>query len=66
MVVVHDPFIRLVPKDPTIETTGWELYLLDTQPVVEDAAYQYFLVRLDPETREIAEVMPTNPVVIIP
>jgi hypothetical protein len=66
IVVVHDPFIRLVPKDPTIESTDWELYLLDTQPVVEDATYQYFLVRLDEETREIVEVMPTNPVQIIP
>lgn len=63
-VVVHDPFIRLVPTLPTIGATDWELYLLDTQPVVEDATYQYFLVRLNAETREVAEVVPTNPVLI--
>jgi hypothetical protein len=65
-VVVHDPFIRLIPKVPTLGATEWELYLLDTQPVVEDATYQYFLVRLNAETREITEVMPTNPVLIVP
>jgi hypothetical protein len=66
IVLVHDPFIRLVPTNSLVEVTDWELYLLDTQPVVEDATYQYFLVRLDEETREIVEVMPTNPVQIIP
>jgi len=66
VVIVHDPFIRLIPVAPTQGNQDWELYLLDTQPVVEDASYQYFLVRLDPETREIAEVMPTNPVLVTP
>jgi hypothetical protein len=65
-VLVDDPFIRLIPTEPTPGARNWELYLLDTQPVVEEAAYQYFLVRLHPETREISEVMPTNPVHIIP
>jgi hypothetical protein len=65
-VLVHDPFIRLIPKDAMTSAQEWELYLLDTQPVVEDATYQYFLVRLDSETREITEVMPTKPVQIIP
>ncbi len=66
VVLVHDPFIRLIPVEPTQGAQNWELYLLDTQPVVEDATYQYFLVRLDPETREITEVMPTKPVQILP
>jgi hypothetical protein len=66
VVLVHDPFIRLIPKDPTLSAQDWELYLLDTQPVVEDATYQYFLVRLDAETREIVEVMPTGPVQVVP
>jgi hypothetical protein len=66
VVLIHDPFIRLSPKDAMTSAQDWELYLLDTQPVVEEATYQYFLVRLDPETREITEVMPTNPVQIIP
>ncbi len=61
-VFVHDPFIRLIPTTATPSAPDWELYLLDTQPVVDDATYQYFLVRLNPDTREIAEVMPTNPV----
>ncbi len=63
-VFVHDPFIRLIPTTPTPSAPDWELYLLDTQPVIDDATYQYFLVRLHPDTREIAEVMPTNPVQI--
>jgi hypothetical protein len=66
VVLVHDPFIRLIPKGETPGAQEWELYLLDTQPVVEDASYQYFLVRLNSETREIAEVMPTKPVQILP
>ncbi len=65
-VVVYDPFIRLIPKNANTAEKNWELYLLDTQPVVEEASYQYFLVRLNAETREIAEVIPTNPVQIVP
>ncbi|HSH16965.1 MAG TPA: hypothetical protein VLD18_13075, partial [Verrucomicrobiae bacterium] len=66
VVLVHDPFIRLIPDAPTQGAQNWELYLLDTQPVLEDASYMYLLVRLNEETREIAEVMPTKPVQIIP
>jgi hypothetical protein len=66
VVLVHDPFIRLILGLPTQVAQDWELYLLDTQPVVEEATYQYFLVRLDSETREITEVMPTNPVLVTP
>jgi hypothetical protein len=65
-VFIHDPFIRMIPKFPTQGATDWELYLLDTQPIVEDATYQYFLLRLDPTTREITEVTPTNPVTVVP
>ena len=65
-VRVHDPFIRLIPIEETPGATHWELYLLDTQPVIEAASYQYFLVRLDADTREITEVVPTNPVQVQP
>jgi hypothetical protein len=65
-VYVHDPFIRLVPEAPTLGAQRWDLYLLDTQPVLEEAAYRYVMVRLNGETREITEVMPTPPVTITP
>jgi hypothetical protein len=66
IVHVHDPFLRLVPIEETPGAMNWELYLLDTQPVIEAASYQYFLVRLDPDTREITEVVSTNPVLVQP
>lgn len=65
-VLIHDPFVRLVPVEPSPGAMHWELYLLDTQPVIEDATYAYVVVRLDPETREIAEMTSTNPVLVTP
>jgi hypothetical protein len=44
----------------TIEASSFDLYLLDTQPVLAGAAYQYFLVRFDPVTKEPVQVIPAG------
>jgi hypothetical protein len=54
--VIYDPFIRLFPEDPTLSGPHG-IYLLDTQPLLHGAQYQYLLVRFDKLTREIAEVL---------
>jgi hypothetical protein len=66
LVHVQDPFVRLIPVEETPGAMNWSLYLLDTQPVLEAASYQYFLVRLDADTREITEVVPTNAIELQP
>jgi hypothetical protein len=55
-----DPFIGLFPFGK-----GQGLFLLDTQPIISGATYQYFLVRFD-EYGEMIEVLPTNPVTATP
>jgi len=57
---LNDPFIGLFPYGK-----GQGLFLLDTQPVISGATYQYFLVRFD-EYGEMIEVLPTNPVTATP
>ena len=58
-----DPFVRISPpssqpgQDPKI-------YLLDTQPVMREAAYAYVVVRFEPNG-EIRDVVPV-PAVTIP
>jgi hypothetical protein len=59
---ILDPFCRYV----YLPATGiYELYLLDTQPVVINASYRYLLVRFDPQTKEPIQVIPTNPVTVL-
>ncbi|MBL9171164.1 MAG: hypothetical protein JNN07_25760 [Verrucomicrobiales bacterium] len=64
--LIRDPFIRLFPELPPqndpVRARG--IYLLDTQPVLEGAAYQYSLVRFSPVTREPVESIHTNPVTV--
>ncbi len=57
---ITDPFVGIFPYG-----TGHGLFLLDTQPVVSGASYQYFLVRFD-EFGEMIEVLPTNIVTVTP
>jgi hypothetical protein len=60
---IVDPFVRITPpssqpgQDPKI-------YLLDTQPVMREAAYAYVVVRFEPNG-EIRDVVPV-PAVTIP
>jgi hypothetical protein len=66
-VSIYDPFITVVPR---AGSTVADIYLLDTQPVVANAAYRYLLVRLraptDPAPGEIDQVIPTNAVEVTP
>jgi hypothetical protein len=59
---IIDPFIAVFRGSPSMP---YDLYLLDTQPVVADAAYRYFLVRFD-QAGEMINVLPTGPVTITP
>ena len=55
---IIDPFIGLFKGK---DSAYYELYLLDTQPIIQGASYHYFLVRFD-EYGEMIETIPTNPV----
>jgi len=56
VTVIYDPFVRLFPDMPTLSGPHG-IYLLDTQPLLQGAQYQYLLVRFNHITREIAEVI---------
>ena len=64
---IVDPFIRLCPDYMTGgQNETWAgLYLVDTQPVLSGATYQYVLLRLGPNG-EIIQVIPLNKVTIVP
>lgn len=57
---LNDPFIGIFPH-----LGSYGLFLLDTQPIISGATYQYFLVRFD-DYGEMIEVLPTNPVTATP
>ena len=57
---ITDPFIGIFPYG-----TAYGVFLLDTQPVISGASYQYFLVRFD-QYGEMIEVLPTNTVTATP
>ena len=67
---IYDPFIDVygasflnLPEIPESAVARNALVLLDTQPVILGAKYRYVIVRYG-ENREIAEVIPTEPVTI--
>ena len=57
---VHDPFIAMYSND--FNNVATQIFLLDTQPVVSGARYCYLLVRLDPVSKEIVEVVQSTDV----
>ena len=59
-VTVYDPFIGITRKD----SGNWEVYLIDTQPVVSGAKYQYLLMRFDEKTKELDRIIPAGTVTI--
>jgi hypothetical protein len=63
---IYDPFIGVIAGKPGATELPAGIYLLDTQPVIVGAVYRYLLVRFDPATKEIVEVIPTNPVEVTP
>ena len=62
-VLLYDPFIRLW-RD-MIATPYYDLYVIDTQPVVIGARYKYLLVRFKPN-HELDQVIATNEVEVQP
>ena len=55
--VIHDPFIRFHLQSGPL---GQVLLLVDTQPMIKGEAYAYVIVRFDPETKEISDVLQTG------
>jgi hypothetical protein len=62
-VLLYDPFVRLW-RD-MVATPYYDLYLIDTQPVVIGARYKYLLVRFKPN-HELDQVIATNEVEVQP
>ncbi|MGC9452052.1 MAG: hypothetical protein ACP5I4_11465 [Oceanipulchritudo sp.] len=58
----YDPFVFLIPESGETSSSHYDLMFKDTQPVVSGARYRYLIVRFDPDTREIVQVIPTNAV----
>jgi hypothetical protein len=62
VTIIHDPFVMALPTGvPGAVGARYDLYLLDTQPLIQGARYRYYLVRFG-ENREIEAVIPTNEV----
>jgi hypothetical protein len=59
--IIYDPFVRLFPEAETASGPHG-FYLIDTQPLVQGARYQYLLVRFHKVTKEIVEVLLPDPV----
>jgi hypothetical protein len=60
---IVDPFVRITPPSSQLNQDP-KIYLLDTQPVMREAAYAYVVVRFEPNG-EIRDVVPV-PAVTIP
>jgi hypothetical protein len=62
VTIIRDPFIGVYrnSKSPLTEP-GYDMFLLDTQPIINGARYGYLLVRFG-ANREIEEVIPMNEV----
>jgi hypothetical protein len=62
VTILRDPFVGVFPRiDRESGAPVYDLFLLDTQPVITGARYGYLLVRFG-ANREIEEVIPTNEV----
>jgi hypothetical protein len=62
-VLLYDPFIR-VWREPNMPGP-YDVYLIDTQPVIIGARYKYLLVRFKPN-HELDQVIATNEVEVQP
>jgi len=59
---LYDAFIFITRPMDTTEPYG--IFLLDSQPVLHNATYQYLLVRFDETTHEIDRIIPAGTVTI--
>jgi hypothetical protein len=62
VTIIYDPYFA-VARPSTRDR--WGLYVMDTQPVIRFATYQYLLVRFNEETKEIDRVIPAGIVTIL-
>jgi hypothetical protein len=62
VTTLYDAFIFVTRPMDTTEPYG--IFLLDSQPVVRNATYQYLLVRFDETTHEIDRIIPAGTVTI--
>lgn len=60
--VNRDPFVFVAVNTDQAQGNLYDLLMKDTQPVISGARYRYLIVRFDSNTREIAEIIPTNTV----
>jgi hypothetical protein len=61
--LLRDPFFHAVPDEENPNAAFGDLYVLDTQPVLRGAKYQYFLLQLS-DRFEPLRVLPLNQVEI--
>jgi len=57
---IYDPFIGITRQS----NEDWGVYLIDTQPVVHGAKYQYLIVRFNEDTKELDRIIPAGTVTI--
>ena len=62
VTILLDPFVAITHRIDHSEP--WGIYLIDTQPVVRGATYQYLLMRFDEETKELDRGIPAGTVTI--
>lgn len=61
--IVHDPYIAVIPRQgPPAQGSTHDIYLLDRNPILKGARYQYLLVRMgaDNEPEEVLATLPIN------
>jgi hypothetical protein len=59
---VRDPFIRVLPTRPH-DGMIYDIFAMDTQPVIRGASYRYLIVQFD-ERGELRRVIPTDVVTV--
>jgi len=64
-VQVCDPFIKILADRTKVNQPllPYEIFLIDTQPVIAGATYVYLVVQFD-STREPSRVIPLDPLTI--
>ena len=58
--IIYDPFIGITKKS----SDDWGIYIIDTQPIVHGAKYQYLIMRFDENTKELDRIIPAGTVTI--
>ena len=58
--IIHDPFVAV----SGLSDGSVFLWLRDMQPQISGARYKYIVVRFNPTTREIDQLIPSNEVLV--